>query len=547
MKNKSIVDNHLTFSFRSCPQLIPRHITVNLLESSTIQSFLLMLVFTTLLFAGCARIPTDYVRTGSTAFQDYQSTAVGKQITAMEAEHPGESGFAIIRYPRPAFTARIMLTELAEKSLDVQYYIWEPDATGLILAERLVAAADRGVKVRILLDDINLSGRDASLASMDAHSNIEIRIFNPFARRGARIFDFITDMNRLNHRMHNKIMVMDNVMSIVGGRNIGNHYFGVDTKANFRDLDIAAVGPLVRDISNVFDTFWNGEWSVPIAALVDQSYTKEDLQETMSVVHQQVAEKNYPHPLDQDIAELKAEMASIFHKLIWAQGKIIWDNPVTIYDKNTSSNVDKSFYKKLDTLREELLIESAYFIARERGTETAKQLHERGIKIRVLTNSLVSNDVLAAYAGYAKCRVKLLKNGIELYELRPDAGAVKKPGKQEIVSFQSKAALHTKSVVFDRESVFIGSFNLDPRSSDINTEVGLYVESPEVADQVIAYMDEGVKPENSYRVLLDEKGNLTWITEIDGEEIHYSKDPESGFWQRFITGIIKLLPVEGQL
>jgi putative cardiolipin synthase len=201
------------------------------------------------------------------------------------------------------------------------------------------------------------------------------------------------------------------------------------------------------------------------------------------------------------------------------------------------------FHRKLDTLQKEVLIEAAYFVTRDRGVEIAKQLNERGVRVRVLTNSLASNDVLAAHAGYAKRRKELLANGVELYEMRPDAGVIKK----KVIPGKSKAALHTKAIVFDRESVFIGSFNLDPRSADINTEAGLYVESPELARHVIAYMDEGVRPENSYRVLLDEDGDLIWVTEVDGAEVRYHEDPESTFGQRFISGFIMMLPVEDQL
>ena len=230
------------------------------------------------LLAGCATVPKEYPRNPSTAFTGYTTTSLGRLFEEAATQHPGESGFSIIRDGRWAFTARVALTELAEKSLDLQYYIWEQDETGRILAERLVRAADRGVRVRLLVDDINLSGRDAPIAALDAHPNIEIRIFNPFANRGARLFDFAIDLGRVNHRMHNKIMVADNAVAIVGGRNIGNHYFEVATDANFRDLDIAAAGPVVRDISGVFDHFWNSDWAVPISALVDRPYTDSDLQ-----------------------------------------------------------------------------------------------------------------------------------------------------------------------------------------------------------------------------------------------------------------------------
>ena len=503
----------------------------------------LLLLLAVLFLAGCASVPKDYPRTQSSAFKDPHSTAIGQYFAKVAARHPGKSGFGIIRKPRPAFTARVALTELAEKTLDMQYYLWEPDSTGRILAERVVEAADRGVRARLLVDDMTLTGRDAAVAAIDAHPNIEIRIFNPLAHRKARALSFITDFNRVNHRMHNKILVMDNAFAIVGGRNIGNHYFGVDTHANFRDLDIAAGGPIVREISDVFDHFWNGPWSVPIAALVDRPHTEADLRATMKTVREQIAEEGYPHPLDQDVAQLKSQIMGIFDDFIWAPGRIVWDDPAEIVASGKTSTLTEGVFKRVGRLDSELLIESAYFAPRDRGADTLARLQDQGVRIRVLTNSLASNDVLAAHAGYTEHRADLVADGIELYELRPYPGPVEK----NIVIGDSKAALHTKAIVFDRKDVFIGSMNLDPRSGDINTEAGLYVESPELAAQVVEYMDEGVRPENSYRVLLDENGKLYWLTQSDGKEQRYDKDPHSTGMQRFIAGFIRLLPVEGQL
>ena len=496
-----------------------------------------------LLLAGCASLPQDYPRTSSTAFAEPERTAIGRYFSGASAKHPGESGFALVRYGRPAFTLRVAMTELAEKTLDVQYYIWEPDATGRILAERLARAADRGVKVRLLLDDINLKGRDAAVASLDAHPNIEIRLFNPFANRGVPGLGFLTDFDRVNHRMHNKLMVADNAVAIVGGRNIGNHYFNVAEDANFRDLDIAAGGPVVREISSVFDRFWNGEWSVPIGVLMDRPYTEQDLRTALEAVREQIAVDDYPYQLDQDVATLESELTNLFDDLIWAPGAILWDDPASIQREGVTSDMMEGLARRLGRVETELLIESAYFVPRDPGVEVLKGLVDRGARVRILTNSLASNDVLAAHAGYAKRREKVVAAGVELHELRPYPGPVSK----DVVAGSSKAALHTKAVVFDRKDVFIGSLNLDPRSLDINTEAGLYVESPELAAQVIAYMDEGVATENSYRVLLDEEGDLVWVTEDNGREIRYDKDPDSSLGQRFTAGFIRLLPVEGQL
>jgi putative cardiolipin synthase len=491
----------------------------------------------------CASEPRDDSRTVSTAFPDYLDTSVGQLFEEAAVRHPGKSGFAIIRHGRQAFTARIALTELAEKSLDVQYYIWEADETGRILAERLIRAADRGVRVRVLVDDINLAGRDPLVAAMDAHPWMEVRVFNPFAHRNSRGIDFLIDLARINHRMHNKVMVADNALAIVGGRNIGNHYFEVATDANFRDLDIAATGPVVREVSDVFDHFWNGEWAVPIDSLVDRPYTEADMQVAVATMRTRIAEDDYPHPLDQDVDSLKSELASIRDQFIWAPGQIVWDDPASVSEGIRHGSMITALLEKVDTLQDELLLESAYFVMQQLSIEKIKELRERGVRVRVMTNSLASNDVIAAHAGHAKRRKEVLESGVELYEMRPDASVIKK----SIVSGESKAALHTKAIVFDRESVFIGSFNLDPRSASINTEAGLYVESAELAEQVIAYMDEGVLPENSYQVLLDDEGDLVWMTETDGVDVKFHKDPETGFWNRFVSGLIELLPVEHQL
>lgn len=496
-----------------------------------------------LLITGCASLPENYPRTTSTAIADHESTAIGSYFEEKAAKHPGESGFAIIRYGQPAFTSRVALTELAEKSLDAQYYIWEPDATGRILAERLVRAADRGVKVRVLLDDINLKGRDEAVASMDAHPNIEIRLFNPFANRGIPALGFLIDFNRVNHRMHNKLMVIDNAAAIVGGRNIGNHYFNVAEDANFRDLDIAAGGPVVREISSVFDHFWNGEWSVPISVLMDRPYTEVDMHATFAKLREQIGLDDYPYPLDQDVASLKSELTNLFDDFIWAPGRIIWDDPASIRKEGMTNRMTERLFERVGLLESELLIESAYLVPRDHAVETLKHLVGRGVRIRILTNSLASNDVLAAHAGYAKRRDKVVGAGVKLYELRPYPGQSNK----DIIAGSSKAALHTKAIVFDRKDVFIGSLNLDPRSLDINTEVGLYVESAELAQQVIAYMDSGVTPENSYQVLLAEDGDLYWLTTLGGQEVRYDKEPESSGVQRFTAGLIKLLPLENQL
>ena len=487
-----------------------------------------------LVIHGCARLPTDYLRTPSTALADWSSTTLGRKFNELAAAHPGESGFLLIPDGRGAFTSRVAIAQLAERTLDIQVYIWQPDETGLLLARGVLEAADRGVNVRLLIDDQGYGGTDRGIGALDAHPNIEVRLYNPFANREFHMLDFAFDLDRVNHRMHNKMLIADNSIAIVGGRNVGDHYYEVDPESNFRDLDIGAVGPVVRDISNVFDHFWQSTTSVPVAALFEHTYTTaEDLQRFRTGLSARLAHSTYPYKIEEDTSE---------ERLTWGRGAIVWNTPERTMDDIEGAELIEALRRKVATLKHSLTVEAAYFILGDRGVATVRNLVERGVKVRVLTNSLASNDVLAAHAGHANYRKPLLEAGAELYELRVDSGVIKRSWKAE-----SRAGLHTKAFVFDDASIFVGSFNLDPRSAQINTEGGIYVESPELAAQLLKYMDEGVRPENAYRLSLDDKGDLLWSTVTDGVPTVYHEDPLSTFGQRFKSGLIGILPVESQL
>jgi len=499
-------------------------------------------LFAGVLLAGCATVPKDYPRTETTAFPNHESTPIGKEVAALAAQHPGQSGFAIIRHGRQGFTARVMLADLAQKTLDVQYFLWDVDTTGQILADHLIRAADRGVRVRVLVDDVNLKDRDAALASLDAHPNIEIRLFNPFPHRWSQALGFLTDFNQVNHRMHNKLMVMDNAVAIVGGRNMADAYFEVDPKFNFRDLDIAGAGPIVRDLSKLFDRFWNGEWSVPVAAVVDRTYTEEDLQVRVQRLREAIANVNYPYPLDQDLGTLRSELAGTFRSFVWAPGRVIYDDPASIHDPDLRV-MNKLMHQRLARVEKEVLFENAYFIPWKEGVAKAKEMVDRGVRIRVVTNSLASNDVIQAFAGYSISREGLIKAGVELHELRWEPG----PQRARELPPGSKAGVHTKTMVFDRQDVFIGSFNLDARSSQINTEAGLYVESPELAVQVVEYLDTGASPDQSYRVLLDEDGDLYWEASDNGKVLRYDTEPLATPDQMSSAAFWRIMPILEQI
>jgi putative cardiolipin synthase len=503
-----------------------------------------------LLLAGCATtIPTDVDRPVSMAYADPAETEVGQFFQTEIEAHPGKSGMVLLSTGEWGFRARAGLANQAEKTIDVQYYIWEVDTAGIILAERLLRAADRGVRVRMLLDHMTTKKTDYEFARMGFHPNIEIRIFNPFANRRFRMLEFLFSLERLNHRMHNKAFIVDNTIAIVGGRNIGDNYFGVDAAANFRDLDLTMVGPVVQDVSRSFDRYWNSEFAVPISVVSDERMSAEAFYEWKQGVYRWVeGVGGFPYPIDTTSEVVMAKLEEVRGDFIWAPARAMYDEPEKLATKE--EEVAEYLFDLASEKEHEVMVEAAYVILGPEGVERARINNERGIRQRLLTNSLATNDVAAAHAGYAKYRRDILRNGVELYELRPDANSVK--NNWSVLAGRSQASLHTKASVIDRELVTIGSFNIDPRSFALNTEIVILVESPELAAQVLDYMEEGTLPGNSYRVMLEtDEGTgierLVWITEVDGEETRYYSEPEVGLWRRFSTWFMGLLPIEKHL
>jgi putative cardiolipin synthase len=468
-------------------------------------------------------------------------------LSEIEA-HPLESGVALITSGREGFRSRVGLANVAEKTLDLQYYIWENDTIGKVLAERILRAADRGVRVRLLIDDISTEDTEFGFARMDAHPNIEIRLFNPFADRDGRLLQFATDFDRLNHRMHNKAFIADSAAAIIGGRNVGDDYFGIGAVANFRDLDVGLVGPVVQQLSRGFDLYWNSEQAIPVSALVENDLSVQEFNDLKQRLYRWVEDlDDFPYTIDRSKDELYAHLEATRDRFVWAPAKVIYDPPDKL-DDDDEEVLDELLELGQDKERE-VVAEAAYWIPGELGLSRARDAREKGIRVRILTNSLATNDVNAAHAGYARYREQMLRYGVEIYELRPDAGT-QRP-RWWLMAGRSRASLHTKAVVFDRQKVVIGSFNLDPRSGSINTEVVVLIDSSEFAAQVLAYMETGIQPTNSYRLVLenDNSGSerLVWITENDGQEVRYYSDPEVGAWRRFTTWLVSLLPIEHHL
>lgn len=473
------------------------------------------------------------------------TTGVAAKFEAAARRHPGKSGFAMLDGNREAFTDRVALADFAQKTLDVQYFIWSSDTIGLMLADRLVRAADRGVRVRFLLDDVNFKKRDSATANFAAHPNIQVRIFNPHRYRSVRLPEFLMNFGKLNKRMHNKVMVMDNSVAIIGGRNIADEYFGLGESFNNRDLDITAAGPIVREISVTFDEFWNSRAAVPIEAFVKELPDMDDFRQQVAVIRAGIRPDRYPFPLEQDIGRLRRHIDKVSERMIWAKGEVLFDRYDSMRSDNPNGKMIRDIASTIADAEDHVHMEAAYFVLRDRSIDFTRQLCDRGVEVRVLTNALAGNDVVAAQAGHTRRRPEVIRAGVEVYELRPDAPALLSQVAPHARG--SRSALHTKAFVVDGEKSFIGSFNIDPRSADINSEIGLLVHSRPFAKQVGAFLDEGVHPDNAYRVTLDERGRTIWSTQVDGQTKTWTRDPETTFGRRFMNGLLGLLPIEDQL
>jgi len=467
-------------------------------------------------------------------------------------EHPGLSGVMLVDSGAQALRHRDALVAAATQSIDAQYYIWNSDASGRYLAARLLVAADRGVRVRILLDDINISGRDAVLARLAAHPNVQIRIYNPSAGRQGilRLLGFIRDFSQINRRMHNKSFTVDGVVSIVGGRNVGDEYFDLDPEMNFRDRELLAVGPVVDEVTQGFEAFWNSTWTRPAESLAspdsgtDSGTGVADLMQSSTA---QVTALGYRPP--EDLAgQFQAETLPA---LIWAPARVVFDRPPTpeqVTDSDEEQLVARELRQLVAAAREEILAESAYLILVGDSLDEAKRLHAAGVQMRALTNSLASNDLVTNHSGYARNRPAMLEAGIDLYELRPDAAACQRLIELSRACDEGPAfSLHSKSIVVDRRVVYVGSFNLNLRSTYLNSETALIVESPELGAQVAASIDELLRPDSSWRVLRNADGSLEWWTEIDGEEVRSTHEPMAGRWKRFTSRVYRLFPLEKYL
>ena len=509
----------------------------------------LTLVFLVVLFTGCASLPENIERTDSFALQDTQETELAKDVAPLILQHPEQSGFHLLDTGMEAFIARIALIETAQMSLDLQYYIWHHDLTGKAIHNRLLHAADRGVRVRLLLDDLDTAGKEATLHILDSHPGIEIRLFNPLANRNARMLDFVTDLSRVNHRMHNKTLTADNQATILGGRNIGDEYFEATEGVAFGDLDIIGVGPVVNEVSAQFDLYWNSQWAYPLSAFREgEAVTKAELDDFRqeSDAHLETT-KGSPY----SAALKKTSLAKLRHigemEYSWGKWILVYDDPskVVAEEIKEETHLAPSLLKAFDRTQKDLIVISPYFVPGDKLTAYFSEMVARGVRVRILTNSLSANDVKIVHAGYMRYREDLISSGVELYEFKPTIEPKSAKQKQSSWVGSSSASLHAKSFVFDERYLFVGSFNLDARSVALNTEMGVYFESPEFAEPIARNFDEKAIVK-AFKVELD-GDDLVWVTQENGEELRFENEPNTSWWTRFSTGFLSIFVIESQL
>jgi putative cardiolipin synthase len=502
---------------------------------------------------GCSTMPRGSAapKTPSFALDQPEATRLGRQFLAASERHQGESGYHIINSGIDGFVTRIQMIDAAERSIDMQYFIFRGDATGLLIAEALERAADRGVRVRILVDDGDTVAGDQKILALGRHPNIEVRIFNPFDYRGHNAFlrhvDFAIHKGRLDYRMHNKLMVIDNGVALVGGRNIGAQYFQVQPDSQFADDDAFAAGVIAPELSKTFDRYWNSEFSVPATALpLPRERSAEPKVSFADAGTDYRARIASGKPLKDLIADDAA--------LHWAKAAVVCDSP----DKKDVEQRKKrgrlmapEVTRAMQAADSELLMVTPYFVPSESELALLGELRQRHTQVRILSNSLESAPALAAQSGYNKFRIRLLESGVQLYEVRARLSSNRGSGQSPAISRYGTYGLHAKLYVMDRERFYIGSMNYDQRSWRINTEVGLLIENRELAAEVAQRFETMVDPKAAYQVQLDtdSKGrpHLRWTTEMDHQEVELTREPSRGFWQRTKVGMLELLPIDREL
>jgi putative cardiolipin synthase len=500
---------------------------------------------------GCARLPIRPLGLApSHALADPSATTWGRHFARKDDRSKDLSGFHVLQAGVDGLAARIQIIRGAERSLDLQYFIFRSDATGSLIQQELRKAAERGVRVRVLVDDGDTTAGDERILELDGYHDMQVRVFNPFGYRGhnriLRNLDFVVHKKRLDSRMHNKLMIADNAIALLGGRNIGNQYFQIDPASQFADDDVFTVGANVQALSGSFDEFWNSDLAIPTIQLTRHSKSSTTVDTSMPHASDYFARIESGQPL--------SSMLSESAPLTWAVGRVLYDSPEKRLIERRESHgrlMSGTVEKEIEESTKDLVIVSPYFVPSDHELELLKSARSRNTTVQVLTNSLESNPELAAHSGYEKVRVPLLQSGVTIYEIRARLDSVRGSGENSRIAQYGTYALHGKMYVFDRRRVLLGSWNFDQRSLRINTEIGVLIDSPTVAAEVLHRFEEMVSPKASYQVVLESSAadapHLLWKTELDQQQVVLKVEPSRGWWQRLKARTLALLPIQPEL
>lgn len=503
-----------------------------------------ILIVALLILAACAVKPLPkLMQEESFAFEPSEETHIAKVLLEEMPEDESLTGILVLGDPLDAFVARSALIRLAEKSIDLQYYIWRADTSGTMLFRELYNAAERGVRIRLLLDDNNTQAMDDLLSILNDHPNIEIRLFNPFTNRKLRFLGYITDFNRLNHRMHNKSFIVDGVAAIVGGRNIGDEYFAAGDGMVFADLDVIAIGNVVRKLSRDFDSYWNSVLAYPSEQIITKEYGNDYVAaiDKLRKVKYRADEETYKTALLQ--SKLLEDMLAHRVDWQWSEAFLVSDPPSKALGVWSENDFYKPLMAAIGNVNKEIFFVSPYFVPTGEGSEFLKSLVAKGIDVSVLTNSYDATDVAFVHAGYVKYRDELAKAGVDLYELKKQYVDSVPDIRDKGLVGSSASSLHAKTFVVDEDRLFIGSLNLDPRSAKINTEMGMVILNPTLAKKIQVGIEEKLL-DRSYKVISDE-GQLRWQVYENNELVKvYDIEPNTTIFSRGFMRFLGLLPIE---
>lgn len=481
---------------------------------------------------GYIHIPKHFPRTPSTARQPDADCKLGQQLAQAHLLTGNFTGYQLITDAQEALNWRIELIKQAQYSVDLQYYTWQRDTSGTLLMSYVLAAAERGVRIRLLLDDIHFRD-DMNTLAINHHPNIEIRLFNPFESRRftplTRPLEWLTSFDRVNHRMHNKLIVADNLVAMCGGRNIADEYFGRSVRLQFVDLDLLTSGNAVTNMSSAFDTFWNSHWAVPVNELRTMFIDKRKQRLTQRLIRRFHRRRLY--------AQHAANWQPSFASMQRASAKVLFDDPDKVNPAESTHLPETSavLWQLLPRVKKELCLITPYLIPTQALVDVLQRLIARGVKIRILTNSLASNDVAIAHAHYRSWRTLLLDSRIRLYELAAYGG--------ETITKQGFYSLHAKAMVLDDDKVFIGTHNADPRSINLNTEMGLLVNSHTLARQVKSWFHNYTGPYGRAWRVRRWRQHLIWRRQLQHSSEITRTEPDSRWYRRMLVRVMGWLPI----